>query len=146
LGVLMVNGKSREPEDPARITTVVRRVLTSTLEIEPRRSGLRSSMAKSKRQHAVVMMMMYLATPNRPKSHHLPNWPGTSGGFVVDDGMATTTCPVFRPTLEEFSGGFQRYVESIEDKVKPHGRTRARLFPLLNRCRCGDARRQACAR
>ena len=27
--------------------------------------------------------------------------------------MSDTTCPVFRPTLSEFEGGFEAYVESI---------------------------------
>ena len=35
--------------------------------------------------------------------------------------MATTTCPVFYPTLEEFSQGLEKYIESVESRVKPYG-------------------------
>ena len=35
--------------------------------------------------------------------------------------MASCTCPVFRPTLEEFSMGFEKYIEIIEPQVRPHG-------------------------
>jgi len=35
--------------------------------------------------------------------------------------MTTSTCPVFHPTLEEFGVGIEKYVESVEPLVRPHG-------------------------
>lgn len=40
-----------------------------------------------------------------------------------------TTCPVFRPTLEEFSQGFQQYVESVEQDVLGSGHGICKVIP-----------------
>eukprot|EP00658_Telonema_sp_P-2_P057007 TRINITY_DN4546_c0_g2_i1.p1 TRINITY_DN4546_c0_g2~~TRINITY_DN4546_c0_g2_i1.p1 ORF type:complete len:324 (-),score=68.45 TRINITY_DN4546_c0_g2_i1:116-1087(-) len=42
------------------------------------------------------------------------------GGLTAET-MGDTTCPVFRPSMAEFSGGFEKYVHSIWAESMKHG-------------------------
>jgi hypothetical protein len=46
--------------------------------------------------------------------------------------MASTTCPVFRPTAEEFAN-FSKYIDKIDEEIGDYGICKVRTRPARSR-------------